>query len=70
MKCRHCLNIHPPGKVPNFLPRPLFPLRLLVHCVQCEDCLRYFYRVRLVGWLIDSEGPQDEADEDDGDDAA
>ena len=38
--------------IPSLIPAFLFPLRLVVGCVQCDCCLRIFYRVRLRVWKI------------------
>ena len=58
MKCRRCLAEHTLLKTKNFLPGCFLPLRLLVQCVQCDSCLEFYYRVRLLGWLIPSSGPE------------
>lgn len=60
MKCPYCLAEDRLVRVPSLLPSFLFPIRLFVGCVYCDSCLHYFYRVRLVGWKIESESPAKE----------
>jgi hypothetical protein len=60
MKCPQCLASDRFVSVPNLIPGFLFPLRLFVGCVECDSCLRVFYRVRLFDWLIGIAAAPDE----------
>lgn len=62
MKCPCCLGTDTLLTVPTFVPGCLFPLRLFVECVHCDSCLAFFYRVRLVGWMMRSVGPNPGSD--------
>jgi hypothetical protein len=59
MNCPCCLGGQRFIKTENIVPWRLFPLRLLVTCIYCDSCLQFFYRVRWVGWLIRSAGPDE-----------
>jgi hypothetical protein len=41
----------------SLVPGFLFPLRLFVGSVYCDSCMRYYYRIRLLGWKIETAGP-------------
>jgi hypothetical protein len=57
MKCPDCLSKARLLPAPGLIPVFLFPLHLVVACVQCDSCLHSFYRVRLFGWKIRSRRP-------------
>ena len=52
MRCPNCISREP---LQTVRPNPVaFPLNLLVNCVTCQSCLRFYYRIRGAAFLIES----------------